>query len=455
MTPRRVAGAVLALAGAVLALATPAAAHAGSLALGSSAVSIPAWLFFGTGGGVVAASFLLTSLLTDRGLLRSVHRRAGVLPSGDTLPGVGRRVAGAVGVLGLVAVVLSGLFGPSDPVANLAILLVWAGWWAGYTMSVYLLGDSWPALNPWQTVARWLPGPVGKYPPRLGVWPAVAGLLGLVWVEVVSPVAASPRLLAGVVLAYSAVTLAGAWAYGDAWFRRVDPISGLFRWYGRMAPVQRTDDGLALRLPGSALAERRADGPDEVAFVVGLVWVTSFDGLVSTPAWRALAAPVVGAGVPAPAVYLLALVAGFGTFLAVYRGAARLVRATADTYVAPGAIAERFAPSLVPIAAGYHLAHFLSYLLTLSPALAAALAGPLGGPPRVAVLPGWFGGVGLALVVLGHLLAVWVAHAVAFETFTGRLQPLRSQYPFVVVMVGYTVTSAWLLAQPYSAPPFL
>jgi hypothetical protein len=324
-------------------------------------------------------------------------------------------------------------------------------------MSVYLVGNSWSALNPWRTLARRLPALDRRYPERLGSWPAVIGLLGLVWLEVVSPVAESPRLLAAVVLGYTAVTLAGAAVYGETWFRRVDPLCGVFRWYGALAPVQRTDEGLRLRLPGSVLTERRAAGADEVAFVVALVWVTSFDGLVSTPAWRTLAGPLVEAGVPGPAVYLLALVGGFAGFLGAYRGAARLVRSSANTYVAPGAIAERFAPSLVPIAAGYHLAHFLGYLLTLSPALLAALAGPLAGagPPRVAVLPDWFGAVGLALVVLAHLVAVWVAHAVAFETFTGRLQPLRSQYPFVAVMVAYTVTSAWLLTQPYRPPPFL
>jgi len=73
--------------------------------------------------------------------------------------------------------------------------------------------------------------------------------------------------------------------------------------------------------------------------------------------------------------------------------------------------------------------------------------------PPVAVLPGWFGSVGLAFVVLGHLLAIWVAHAIAFETFTGRLQPIRSQYPFALVMVFYTMTSMWLLGQPYVSPP--
>jgi hypothetical protein len=47
---------------------------------------------------------------------------------------------------------------------------------------------------------------------------------------------------------------------------------------------------------------------------------------------------------------------------------------------------------------------------------------------------------------------VWVAHARAFELFAGRLQPIRSQYPFVVVMVVYTMTSLWIVAQPFAAP---
>jgi hypothetical protein len=40
---------------------------------------------------------------------------------------------------------------------NLAILIVWVGWWAGYTMSVYLLGNSWPAFNPWRMLAEIVP----------------------------------------------------------------------------------------------------------------------------------------------------------------------------------------------------------------------------------------------------------------------------------------------------------
>jgi len=44
-------------------------------------------------------------------------------------------------------------------------------------------------------------------------------------------------------------------------------------------------------------------------------------------------------------------------------------------------------------------------------------------------LPDWFGGVGLASIILGHLLAIWVAHTAAYDRFPSRLQAIRSQYP--------------------------
>ncbi|MFC7153994.1 hypothetical protein ACFQPA_00805 [Halomarina halobia] len=482
-------GSTVLLAGSLL--AGTALAHAGSLG-SAEPVSVPSWLFALTGGGVVVASFLFTSFVTDRDLIRAAHERGPTLPAGALLTAGGRALA-VVGVVGLAAVVLVGLFGPPAAVANLAVLLVWVGWWAGYAMSVYLVGNTWPALNPWGTLAERLPSLDRPYPERLGAWPSVAALLALVWLEVVSPVADAPRLLAAVVVGYTALTLAGAVVFGrETWFATVDPVARVFRYYGAIAPVQRLPGAVALRAPGAALTgdgtgvavpadqptgrdrSVRADGAgadaairgirrplvdgfDEVAFVVALVWATTFDGFVSTAAWAALARPVVALGVPPLAAYLAALVCGFALFLGAYRTASRLARRSAGTYVATREIERRFVLALLPIAAGYHLAHFLGYFLALSPTLAAVLTDPLAPPTDLVVLtlPGWFGGVQLASVVVGHLVAVWVAHATAFETFTGRLQPVRSQYPYVVLMAVYTTTSMWLLMQPYAPPPYL
>jgi hypothetical protein len=61
--------------------------------------------------------------------------------------------------------------------------------------------------------------------------------------------------------------------------------------------------------------------------------------------------------------------------------------------------------------------------------------------------------VQLVFVLAGHVFAIWVAHGLSFDLFPGRLQPIRSQYPFTTVMVLYTMTSMWIVAQPYAAPP--
>jgi hypothetical protein len=450
---------LVSLVGAV-ALSGTALAHGGSLRSSPArSLSIPLWLFLATGGGVVGASFLLASFVTDRAFIRSVSgfRRPVSLSESVTR---GLVLAGrAVGVVGLVAVVGVGLFGPREPLFNLAVLVVWVAWWAGFTMTTYTVGNTWPVLNPWRTLASVLPSLDRPYPERLGAWPAVAGLLGLIWLEVVSPLADAPRLLAGVVLAYTVLTLAGAVYLGsDRYFERVDPVSRVFRYYGAVAPLYRDDDGrLRFRIPGTGLeSETLVTSRSEVAFVVALLWVTSYDGLVATPPWGDALRPLVDLGAPAALLYPLALVAGFALFLVLFRVAVRRGRESAESYLDVDLLARRFAPSLLAIAAGYHLAHYLGYFLELLPTLLGVLTNPLSPPtPRAVVLPVWFDGFELAFVLLGHLVAIWVAHAVAYDLFPSRMQAIRSQYALTAVMVFYTMTSLWIVSRPYVAPPFV
>ena len=438
-------------------LSGTASAHGSALAGSRESVTVPTWLFLATGGGAVGASFLLASLVTDRAFISAVHdwHRRVVVPADRALTGLLR----AAGVLGLLAVLAVAFLGPERGASNAAVLFVWVGWWAGYTMSTYLLGSTWRVVNPWRTLAGFLPTLDRSYPDRLGSWPAVLGLLGLVYLEVVTPLASDPRLLGTVVAGYTAATLAGAVVFGsETYFRRVDPVSGVFRYYGRLAPLARTDDGIELRRPGAALADRRfVEGLDDVGFVVALLWGTTFDGFVATGGWVAIVEPTVGAGVPPLLAYALAMAGGYLLFLGVYWLAGRYSRRTAPTYLGARTLALRFAPPLLAIAAGYHLAHYLDYFLRLAPSLAAVAASPLTLLETVPVLalPAWFDGVGLAAILLGHVVAIWVAHAAAFDCFPGRLQAIRSQYPYILVMVVYTVSSLWVVAQPTVAPPYV
>lgn len=443
---------------ALVVAAGPGAAHAGGLrGEAAGGLDVPQWLFLATGGGAVGASFLLASFVTDRVFVRSLHERGGTFPS----PGRAVELLGkATGVLLLAVTVFVGYVGPAEGARNFAVLFVWVGWWGGYVASTYLVGNTWPALNPFRTVAELFPSLDLPYPERLGAWPSVAGLLLLVWTEVVTPMAADPVVLSTVVLGYGLATVAGAVAFGpDRWFSTVDPISRALAYYGRVAPLERTADGVRFRLPGMALSEPRlVAGPDEVAFVVSLLYVTTYDGFIATGLWASAARRAVDLGFPPLVGYLAGYLAGFALFLAAYWWSVDVARRYSGTYLTRGVLARRFAPSLLAIAAGYHLAHNLGVFLTLLPTLAAVGASPLAPPhhpPVLASLPGWISGVEMALVLLGHFVAVWVAHAAAYDLLPGRLEAVKSQYGVTAVMIFYTMVSLWIVTQPHVDPPFL
>ena len=114
---------------------------------------------------------------------------------------------------------------------------------------------------------------------------------------------------------------------------------------------------------------------------------------------------------------------------------------------------------LVPIAIGYHVAHYLTFLLVQGQYIIPLVSDPFG--------YGWdlFGTAGyrvdiaivgarfawyaaLAAVLIGHIAAVYLAHRKAMAMFTGWGLALRSQVPLTALMVVYTFVSLSILAEP-------
>ena len=61
----------------------------------------------------------------------------------------------------------------------------------------------------------------------------------------------------------------------------------------------------------------------------------------------------------------------------------------------------------------------------------------------------WFISVGA--IVLGHIISVYIAHVVALRRVDDHTLAIRGQYPMLLLMVIYTATSLWILAQPIAA----
>ena len=85
-----------------------------------------------------------------------------------------------------------------------------------------------------------------------------------------------------------------------------------------------------------------------------------------------------------------------------------------------------------PLAKGWHL---WPAVTSFKPSFALAQASTV-----------WYAQV--VLIVIGHVIAVYLAHLRAGERFRTAQRALLSQYPMLLLMVLYTMTSLWILAQP-------
>jgi hypothetical protein len=159
-------------------------------------------------------------------------------------------------------------------------------------------------------------------------------------------------------------------------------------------------------------------------------------------------------------VRTLALLGCVVLFLGAYSGVCWVTAAVSgDCKVSAGIVIRRFAFTLVPIALAYHLAHYFSLLFVGGQYAIPLLSDPLGRGWNLFGTAGYQVDIGfvtprlqwtvaVVAVVLGHVAAVYLSHVTAFRVFRSRNAALKSQIPMVLLMVGYTMISLWILSQP-------
>lgn len=134
-------------------------------------------------------------------------------------------------------------------------------------------------------------------------------------------------------------------------------------------------------------------------------------------------------------------------------------RSSSNVQLRTGAVARAFVVSLVPIAVAYQYAHYQSLFMTTSQFAVPLASDPLGvgwnllgtASARVdlfVVDVRWLWYSAVAAIVAGHVAAVHLAHVIAFDVYRTRRDALASQLPLLALMVVYTMTSLWILAQP-------
>jgi len=115
--------------------------------------------------------------------------------------------------------------------------------------------------------------------------------------------------------------------------------------------------------------------------------------------------------------------------------------------------AAAHAATLMPIAAGYLVAHYLTLVVQAAIWLPSLLTDPLMSlAPDIGWIPiGFVWYLSVAAIVVGHVAGVVLAHRLAL-----RLAPrhaVRAGLPMVLLMIGYTILSLWIIAQPIVIEP--
>jgi hypothetical protein len=465
-------------AGSAAALLFPDVASAHAL-VGRKDLPVPAWLFAWGASLVLIISFALLSVAWTRARLQREDWRP--LPrwlSGALLNPVTEVLCGVIGV-GLFGVVLYAAFGGiSDPTQNFSIVFVFYTFWLGLVVLSVLFGDIFRAFNPWRALGRLVsggfrlvagqsaPAPF-RYPDWLGRWPAVLGVLLFVWLELIAGGGASPSPHdVGVgTLIYSVVTFVCMALFGvEEWIGRGETFNAYFGMFARLGPFEARGRELGVRKFLSG-APQWATVPGAAALVLASIAVTSFDGaqegaLSGAIRWTFERCSDIGFSLPnsfrvANSIWLLIVFAGVSLLYWLGVKGMHTVRGSPPVRE----LSRSFAHTLIPIALAYLVAHYFSaflyqeqaqftYILSDPLGHGSDLFGTAGGGINYGIVSSntvWYVQVG-ALVV-GHVVALTLAHDRALGVYDDVRNASRSQYFMLAVMVAFTCFGLFLLSQ--------
>ncbi|MEO3863220.1 hypothetical protein [Acrocarpospora sp. B8E8] len=346
----------------------------------------------------------------------------------------------AIGIVIAAYFAIGLLFGPDTP-DNPTAGTFYVLFWVGLIPVSLVFGPVWRNFNPLRTLHRAACALLHRDPdhgwktlsPRVGYWPATAGLLAFVWLELVAPDRATLPVITIWLTLYALTTLTGAAIFGSQWFDKGDAFEAYSTLIGSLSPISR-QIAHATRPPGRPAAKspqdksprgksphgkspqgksRRRDShppaqtkprnsaakatessapaqtkltlrnpldgmaglahaPGLPALVIVLLGSTMYDSLSNAPLWVRF---VQESRLPAPLMGTLGLLTVIALVLALFLAATTWAARLGSA--APATTAGELAHSLVPIAVGYLVAHYFTLFLFEGQHTLALLSDPL------------------------------------------------------------------------------
>ena len=448
---------------------------------------VPFWMYLYGAAAALALSFLLAAyfITTDVSVLGQTRRdlrEAGWVRLLRRLRFI--TVMKLVSLSGLLLCLLTGFFGNRNPYLNFNMTFFWIMFVLGFTYVSACIGDLYASINPWKVMSETLEhvragftrGRV-TYPQALGHWPALAFYMSFITIELFGHTA--PFSLSVLLLAYTIINLFGVWWIGaSAWFRYGEFFSVFLQLMAKMSPMDYAAGRLQWRAPFVGLLDGHASSYGLVLFVLFTLSSTAFDGLRETLPWINLfwadtyniLTPLLGK----PPVYFYmqlrpiyqiyeigCLLLSPFLYLGVYLLFIALAKWITRSSLSVRELALRFAFSLLPIALVYNITHYYTLIFTQGVKIISILSDPFGwgwnlfgtaGLFRAPIIPdmGVVWHTQVALILFGHIVSVVLAHIEALRTFETPRKATLSQLPMLGLMMVFTASGLWILAQPIS-----
>ena len=352
--------------------------------------------------------------------------------------------------------ILTGIFGLQEAEQNFTPAFFWIYFLIGMGIASALVGNIWEKLNPWELLTTYVKFKFEKVPlsPIFGI----GFLIMLYWLELSSNLSFVPNVLGYTLLVYTIINIFGGSLYKN-WFQEIEVFSVMYGYIGKLAYFNISEDNTKL--------EYRNQNPilgGQAGSIWGLLVVcillagTSFDSIKETDIWISF---LLSLGFLGPNLFTesMGIFVAPIPFLLSYLLAIKVMKWIVKTDYSFLQLSKKFIWSLIPIAFGYILAHYLSLTIVTAPQMLALISDPFGygwdifgtaSYKQTTLLLGakfiWF--IEIGLVVGAHIVGVWYAHMTASNIFEKNSDVIKSQIPFGLLMILFTAVTLWLLAQP-------
>ena len=443
---------------------------------------VPFWMYLYGAAAALAVSFLLVAYFVTVGSAQQQTPTRDLRNAAWVVTLRKLRLIPALkmfSLMGLLLCLITGFFGSDNPYFNFSMTFFWIVFVLGFTYITACIGNLYASINPWKVMAGMLGEKFSRgrfaYPAVLSYWPALLLYMAFISIELFAHT--KPFSLASILLGYTVLNLVSVWLIGAAaWFRYCEFFSVFLGLIARMAPLDYAPGHLRLRAPFMGLLEVRAESYALLIFVLFSLSSTAFDGLRETLPWVQLfwadklniLTPMLGK----PPVYFYAMLRPIYTayemlclllspflYMAVYLVFIAMAKWITRSSLTVRELALRFGFSLLPIALVYNVTHYYTLIYTQGTKIIAIVSDPFGmgwnlfgtaqmfrGP----ILPdmGFVWHTQVGLIVFGHIVSVYLAHVEALRTFETPRKAMLSQLPMLGMMMVFTASGLWILAQP-------